>query len=472
MRLRLRLVLTTLAVGLPLIAAMGWFEHYAFERAAEDALSAFVLAYMQTGGRERCEAAPATWSVASAAPPAVHGEPPPFRGRPLGDGPGWPHPRMDPFARLYAYGSDLVSANPVAPPIDAPLREAIAAASSAERQSGDREEILFRMPWSAGPCAFVLAEKLRPPMRGFVPSLRLWFPPTFAVLGALLIALGPLVRRLRQLTAEVRASAQAQYAPRIDVEGNDEIAELARAFDGAAREIRSQLAQQAHREQALRDFLDNTTHDVMIPLTILQGHLADLQRAAGDSALATSAIREAHYIASLVHNLSVAAKLESDAPEIARAPVDLNALIDRVVARHLPVAKRSGVELGHAVPETALQALAEVTFAEQAVSNLVYNAVRYNHAGGHVAVQLDRLAEDHFRIRVVDDGPGIPPEELARVRDRHYRGDEARSRVHDGRGLGLHIAFTVTERHGWELVLGRSEYGGLQADLTGALMKA
>jgi signal transduction histidine kinase len=86
----------------------------------------------------------------------------------------------------------------------------------------------------------------------------------------------------------------------------------------------------------------------------------------------------------------------------------------------------------------------------------------------HVAVLLDEEAPG-FRLRVVDDGPGVPDGELARLVERRRRGDEARQRHPHGLGLGLHTARGVAERHGFRLELRRSEHGGLEATLSGPL---
>jgi len=92
-------------------------------------------------------------------------------------------------------------------------------------------------------------------------------------------ALGPVVRRIRRLTLGVRRFGGRRVSGPVAVEGHDEIAELATAFNGAAAEVRAQVEAQEHREQVLRSFLANTTHDVAIPLTVLQGRLAAMRRA-------------------------------------------------------------------------------------------------------------------------------------------------------------------------------------------------
>jgi signal transduction histidine kinase len=336
--------------------------------------------------------------------------------------------------------------------------------------------VLVRMPWTSGPCAFVLAQRMEPPDRGhghhMLPPPNIWLLPTLIALAGVLLTVGPVVHRLRQLTREVRTSAGSAYQGAITLRGNDEISELARAFDEAGHEVRSQMDLKEKREQALRTFLANTTHDVMIPLTVLQGHLAELQRHAArgepvEASVVAAASQEAHYMAALLHNLGAAARLEAGEPGVQRGPVDLNALVERCMGRHRPIARQSGVALECAVPESPLVVDGDVTLIEQAVSNVIYNAVRYNSREGHVAVVLEHQPGDTFRLRVLDDGPGIPESELPGILERGVRGNTARTRGLGGQGLGLNIAWRVAVLHGWRLELGRSEYGGLQVDFLG-----
>jgi signal transduction histidine kinase len=303
---------------------------------------------------------------------------------------------------------------------------------------------------------------------------RVLLPTALVTFVSVLLATGPIVRRVRRLTQEVRDSVSGNYQDTITVDGKDEIGELALAFAEAGKEIRSQMARQAERENTLRAFLENTTHDVMIPLTVLSGHLAMFrERAARGEVLDPSSIlpamNEAHHMASLVHNLAAAAKLEAGEPEAQLDAVNLNEVVARSVGRHAPIARQHGVSLDHAVPERPLLARGDVTLIEQAVSNVIDNAVRYNRKGGHVAVVLEQSGAARFLLRVIDDGPGIPEEERERLVERHFRGNAARSRDPGGRGLGLNIAFRVTERHGWELCLSPIETGGLQVSIAGAI---
>lgn len=289
---------------------------------------------------------------------------------------------------------------------------------------------------------------------------------------AVLVTAAPIVARMRRLTADVRRSAGSGYTTPVPTSGNDEIAELAAAFNEAGVQMREQVATIEEREKTLRRFVANTTHDVMTPLTVLQGHLSSMKRAAErgaiDQALLVSALEESHYLASLVHNLGAVAKLEASGRHFVRYPVNLNTLVERVVARHRPIAQARRMAIEFAVPEATVEVGGDETLLEQALSNVVDNAVRHNNPGGHVAVTLDAPPDGKtFTIQVTDDGPGVSSEQLLHLTERHFRADAARSRRPGGLGLGLNIAFDVAERHGISLTFAHSRHGGLEVTFSG-----
>lgn len=483
MKLRSRLALASIAVLVPTVVGLLAADALGQRRAAEQILTG-ILAARIPHEREACERNPESWGGLLIGPR-------PFDGPRGGPQPGntalrpplLPHPpplrrgvgRLPPPPSVFAYDEHFTSRNPAAPSISPSI--GVSANDGAVTSFGwfrSDVQVLERTPWGSGPCAYVLARGAPLEWGGLLPETNVWLLPLLILLGTVLVAVGPVVRRIQSLTEAVRRSASSSYESDVVVDGTDEIGELARAFAAAGREIRARTEERDRRERALRDFLANTTHDVMIPLTVLQGHLASLAENASvtdpaSRAIVSSAMGEAHYIASLVHNLGMAARLEGADAQLQRDRVDLGALVQRVVRRHAPIARERHVALECAVPTTTTCALADLTLLEQAVSNITYNAIRYNQTGGHVAVTVDRDPPDGFVIRVVDDGPGIPEAELATLVERGARGNEARTRAPDGRGLGIDIARRAAEMHGFQLSFLRSEYGGLDVRFEGTL---
>ena len=126
------------------------------------------------------------------------------------------------------------------------------------------------------------------------------------------------------------------------------------------------------------------------------------------------ALEESHYIANLIANMRATARLEAGGQLELSHDVNLTEIVERVAQRHRPIAAQKRVDLNYAVPEDEVVVQGEPTLVEQALSNLVQNAVQYNDAGGHVSIVLEQL--DHgFELIVADDGPGIAPAARARV---------------------------------------------------------
>ncbi len=526
MTLRLRLLLTMFVIGLPLTGLFWWFGVTLQNRMEEDKQAQFIVVFMKNRGRAACEASPENWngSLFRDFMPDFHHRPPPDRNessewmpppgfsspdfdpsdrpRPpepkhFDRGPMGPPPDMDQWGppgkgprgrppsmpRLYAYDAQLHSSNSSAPSLSEDLLDDFDSASTGhvladDLRDEDGERMLVKMPWDEGPCVYILAHKMVP--RPFIsweptnPRFLIWLLPILSAIVALLLTIGPVVSRVRQLTKEVGASEAARYSPEITVKGKDEVGRLAQAFKDAANEIRVYIESQERRERTLRDFLENTTHDVMIPLTVLQGHLSTLNEKHPeddeDAEIIESAIHESNYMASLIHNLAVAAKLEAGEPKAQWGNVNLNGILERILLRQRPVAVQHNVSLDSAVPDVKLAVRGDVTFIEQAVTNVVYNAIRHNQPGGHVAMILETMDDNRFNVRVIDDGPGIPEEERQRLVERFYRGNAARTRDPGGHGLGLNIAYQIVKLHGWSLELNDSEYGGLQVDISGPLL--
>ncbi len=482
MRLRARLALSVLAAALPLAAASVWLRADLERRNEEDVLREFAVTRMETGGREECERDPARYP-----PPRRRGGRGGQGGRP-GAAPPPPPPeiplvrrprlRAGPEGtRFWTYNGDFTSANPRSPEIAPALSAALGPegdVASRRVKLGDREvrEALVRMSWTGTPCDFVLVRRDSPP-DSLLSHLLTGGLIGGGVLIAVLLAMGPAVRRIRRLEAGVRASAADRYRTSVEVDGKDEITDLAAAFNEAGERVRAHVGSIEEREETLRTFVANTTHDLMTPLTVLQGHLDRLGRddsgqdPEAESRARRDAMREVDYTTSLVSNLSTAAKLEANTGSFSHS-VNLVDVVERVAGRFGPVARAAGVELNHSVPAEAVWTRGDDTLIEQAVGNVVQNGIRYNRAGGHVALLLRMHDPDRFSILVVDDGPGIAADELVRLTERGYRGDEARTRNPRGRGLGLDIARGVAGRHGFDLRFGQPDGGGLEVTFEGS----
>ena len=457
--MRTKLLRTLLTTSVPLVGLMTWSLGEFDYRREVKAMQNFIVARM-VDGRRACELNPEVF-------PKIHRFP--MARKVVGSG---GHPPL----RVFAYGGDFVSRNPNAQPFPLGLRQSLEDGElfAGEVSSQGGEAILLaarRMPWDEGPCVIVLAIQ-----KGYKPG---WFSGSQITAAAALVlgmaittylAAGPIVSRLRLLTGEIRVVTSGHYCSRVTVAGDDEITVLARAFNTACSEIERRMQELQGHERDLRKFITNTMHDVMTPMTVLQGHVAELKQGAQDErrvAILKAATEESHYISSLLRNLAISARLENPALQLERTPVDLCALVQRVAARHQVIVQERELELNLGLPLDPVYADADITMIEQAVSNLVQNAVSYVPRCGRAAITLDTSGNDSWGLSIDDDGPGIDPDMVGVFLERTFRGNEARTRRPEGQGLGLQIAHEIVQLHGFELELRPSLHGGLRATIRG-----
>ncbi|MFQ5857143.1 MAG: sensor histidine kinase [Anaerolineae bacterium] len=252
-------------------------------------------------------------------------------------------------------------------------------------------------------------------------------------------------RPIRQMTKATEAMAQGDYAQETKVQGDDEVARLARSFNAMAREV-----DRAHRMQ--RGFVANVSHDLKTPLTSIQGFAqALLDGTAEDPDSRRRAARviyeEAARMRRLVQALLELAKLESGQVNFADDPVDLGPLLIEAVDRVMPLAETREITVSLRAPASLPTVRGDEGRLSQVFNNLLDNAVAHVPAGGSVKVVAAPTSEGTLEVVVSDTGHGIPPEDLPRIFERFYQADKARAGA-EGTGLGLSIVQEVIAAHG------------------------
>ena len=134
-----------------------------------------------------------------------------------------------------------------------------------------------------------------------------------------------------------------------------------------------------------------------------------------------------------------------------RETVDLTELAARAVARLTPFATEKGVVLVHEPGERDLLLDADEGHLEQALVNVLGNAVKFTAAGGHVTVTTERTALDEAAVHVRDEGIGIPADDIPSVTSRFFRASNVQNAAIPGVGLGLSITAQVVRAHGGEV---------------------
>ena len=294
----------------------------------------------------------------------------------------------------------------------------------------------------------------------------------FASAVALIGIVAPLVRRIHRLrVAATRVGEPDGYAPLgRDGRPGDELDQLGQVLDRAHLRIRSDAALLEDQRAGLERHLSRIAHDLRTPLTSLQiGLEFAVDRIADPAArdAIASALRDAVYLSGLTYNLRLASRLRSGwNPADDVSDVELGAMVERIIARARLLARRRQIELALSVPDEPLRVRCSAVAVEQALTNIVDNAVAYGDPEGHVAVMLAAHG-DGFELEVSDDGPGVAPANLPQLGHTTFRSDEARQRDPRGNGLGLAITAEVCGRIGWSLEFAALEPRGLRVRIRG-----
>jgi two-component system OmpR family sensor kinase len=277
---------------------------------------------------------------------------------------------------------------------------------------------------------------------------RLLLATAFALALALVLGLtaaGMLAHRLLRLeTAAERISGGDFGAPIVD-HGNDEIGELARAFD----RMRVQLAQ---LDNARKEFVANASHELRTPLFSIGGFLELLADEELDEDTRRGFIEtmqgQVQRLAKLSTDLLDLSRVDAGQLSVVREPVDLGAVVQMLADELEPVAAASGHELRTHVDD-GVWCLGDDARILQIARALATNAITHTPSGTTVTLHARRRGK-RAEVVVEDDGPGIPPSQRDAVFGRFYRVEGGMA---SGSGLGLSIARELARLLGGEVTL-------------------
>ncbi len=263
------------------------------------------------------------------------------------------------------------------------------------------------------------------------------------------------LRPVRRLTSAVEQIAMTEDLTPLPIEGDDEIARLASAFNQMLTSLDASRTRQ-------RRLVTDAGHELRTPLTSLRTNVDLLTQAAHDDRnldptardeLLTDIRAQIDELTTLIGDLTELARDEPLAPVV--GPLDLSEIVDRSVTR----VRRRAAGTTFDVLLHGWEVVGEAGSLERAVTNLLDNAAKWSPPGGTVTV---RLLDG--TLTVDDQGPGIAPADRQQVFDRFWRAAE--SRTMPGSGLGLSIVRQVAERHSGSVVATEAPGGGARLVLT------
>lgn len=276
---------------------------------------------------------------------------------------------------------------------------------------------------------------------------------------------------LKQLASTAKHIQDGQLDVRVDLDMSEEWKTVSNSFNSMVSALTDQqkrLEDEVQRavvdldaayqrlkqtEQYRQDFFANITHDLKTPITAIKGAQEILSKRLEDSSNATYLDiiqRNTEKLLKMVQDILSCAKIESGTLEIQKRREDIVELVEDTILMIMPVAWENGVEIRYNVPKNPIYIMCDRRLLEQAITNLLSNAIRFSPEKAWVDVGIEEK-DGGVILTVRDFGPGIPEEQREMVFEKFFR--RPNEKGGEGIGLGLAIARGIVAAHGGSIAI-------------------
>lgn len=283
-------------------------------------------------------------------------------------------------------------------------------------QKFSRKQFLMTIPWSVGLMLL------------------------FGVAGGVLLSRN-FLRRVDIITRTTTEVVAGDFSRRVPItDAHDEM-------DTLSENLNIMLERTERLMKGMREVVDSVAHDLRTPLNRLRLRLEELQRRLDPEDPhhedIESAIAETDRLIATFNALLLIAQADSGITRGSMVPTDLSAVVADVADLYAPLAEEKEIVL-EVAPSGVLTIEANRSLISQALANLIDNAIKYSHSGGHITVSATETPLA-IELAVADTGPGIPQDDRARVLERFVRLEKSRNSP--GTGLGLSLVAAVARMH-------------------------
>ncbi len=254
------------------------------------------------------------------------------------------------------------------------------------------------------------------------------------------------------LTEASQAIAQGESAT-LPVTSSDELGTMSQAFNRMTAALETQ-------RDLRRRLINDVAHELNTPLSVIQLEARGLRDGLQTPDDASDhIIQEVDRLRGLVTDLNWLAETDHGELRLALESISVHELLTEEVARWQTQSQAGQIELSLQVTGELPRLAMDRMRMNQALGNIISNALRCTEAGGKVAIHAERCGDEALVISVADDGVGIDSADLPHVFERFYRTDQSRSRGINGSGLGLAITRTIVEAHGGTITVASDGLG-------------
>ncbi len=259
---------------------------------------------------------------------------------------------------------------------------------------------------------------------------------------------------LRSMTKATKRYAMGDFSARVEVWGDDEIAQLGTAFNQMAEAL-------ANLEKMRASFLQSVSHDLRTPMTVIAGFIDNINSGVIPPDMHRHYLEivsaEVKRLSRMVNTLLDVSRLESGDKKYNFTDFDIAEMARLILISFEKPIEEKKLEVEF-IAEDSVFVHADEDSIHRVIYNLCHNAIKFSVEGGLLRISLVREKQDKIAISVYNEGQGISEEDIPFVFDRFYKSDKSRGLDKTGVGLGLYISKTMIDAHGENLTV-RSEEG-------------
>jgi len=266
-----------------------------------------------------------------------------------------------------------------------------------------------------------------------------------------------ITKPITDMSATVRRYSKGEFDLRLQDDGSDEVAQLARSFNAMADELNT-------LEQTRRSFVANVSHELRSPLTSMRGFLEAIQDGTipeeDRGKYLSLVIGETRRMTDMVNDLLNLARMESGQEQLTIETFDVNDLTLNTLLTFETRINDKSLEVNTEFPGSHCFVEADSGQIAQVIRNLVDNAIKFSPEGGLLSVAVKTVDKGTVAVSVSDQGSGIPEEDIPHIFERFYKVEKAHTPSRQGgTGLGLAIVRRIIDQHDQDITVESSPEG-------------
>ena len=252
-----------------------------------------------------------------------------------------------------------------------------------------------------------------------------------------------MTKPLKEMNSVAKTISSGQFNKRINVRGNDEIAELGLSLNHMAEELDK-------IEENRRSFIANISHDLRSPLTSIQGFVTAILDGTIDADHQEKYLKivlsEAQRLIMMTNTILDLNQMQEGTKPIEKVTFNINQMIDKAILSLESRLKEKNVSISRELDLQHSWVIGEIASINRVVQNLLDNAFKFVNEGGHIIVRTT-LKQNKVWVSILNNGPAIPEEQQKLIWERFYKADSSRGQDKKGVGLGLVIVKEIIKKH-------------------------